>query len=116
MLCGLSKVSLTKHFIDHPAEQRLKLFRRRQRPSVELVTQNHRIRYVNRPKLEQFLRARFGDGNFALEASPLVHSRMTLETDVSTDEGGPVGYQDPERRDHYRCKLNPLVAFNTETD
>jgi len=50
MLCGLSK-----------------LFRRRQRPSVELVTQNHRIRYVKRPKLEQFLRARFGDGNFALE-------------------------------------------------
>jgi hypothetical protein len=106
MLCGLSKVSLTKHSIDHPAEQRLKLFRRRPRPPVELVAQNHRIRYIERPKLEQFLSARFGNGNFALEASPLVHSRITLETDISTDEGGPMGYQDPERRDHYRCKLN----------
>lgn len=69
MLCGFSRVSLTKHFIDHPAERCLKLFRRRQKPSVELVTQNHRIRYIERQKLEQFLSARFGDGNFALEAS-----------------------------------------------
>jgi hypothetical protein len=56
----------------------LKLFRRRQMPPVELVAQNHRIRYIERPKLEQFLSARFGNGNFALEASPLVHSRITL--------------------------------------
>ena len=70
MLCGLSKVSLTKNIIDHPADQRLKLFRRRQKPSVELVTLNHRIRYIERPKLEQFLSTKFGDGNFALEASP----------------------------------------------
>jgi hypothetical protein len=47
-------------------------------PPVELVAQNHRIRYIERPKLEQFLSARFGNGNFALEASPLVHSRITL--------------------------------------
>ena len=38
---------------------------------------------------------------------------MTLEAEFSTDEGGPVGYQDPERQDHYRCKLNPPVAYNT---
>ncbi|KAG9204052.1 hypothetical protein G6514_001688 [Epicoccum nigrum] len=67
MSCGFSRVSLTKYFVDHPAEQRLKLFRRRQKPPVELVTQNRRIRYIERPALEHFLSTRFGDGNFAVE-------------------------------------------------
>jgi len=44
-----------------------RLFRRRQRPPVELVTQNRRIRYIERPALEHFLSTRFGDGNFAVE-------------------------------------------------
>ncbi|OSS49566.1 hypothetical protein B5807_05809 [Epicoccum nigrum] len=116
MSCGFSRVSLTKYFVDHPAEQRLKLFRRRQRPPVELVTQNRRIRYIERPALEHFLSTRFGDGNFAVEVSPPFHSRTALETNISTDEGGPVGYQDPKGRDHNRCKSNQLVAYKKETD